>query len=439
MMDIEGFLIPLEAKKALIVSDSDWGIEELEGLLVTLGGEPIGENKSEKMKVVIRKIDAGSYLGKGKISEIANILTAKNLDLLLLDFDLSPSQMKTIEKLVKKLVLDRSGIILEIFNRHAKTKEAKLQVELARLEYFMPRLTNMWTHFERQSGSGGGALKGKGMGEKQIEVDRRLVKDRMNFIRKKLLEVDKSRKLQRAKRDQLMKVALVGYTNAGKSTLLNKLTHSDVLVEDALFATLDASVRMLNPKSRPLILAIDTVGFIDRLPHGLVASFRSTLSSVLEADLLLHVIDASSEEYKRHFKVTMEVLKELEADKIPMQLVFNKIDSLNLAKVEDKEKFQQLKVWATGLTRNQGMLPPVYLSALVPNDVEHLREVILKFFDTKMIDYEFIIPYEDGKLFAKVHECCRLITQKTTEKGTFVKVMTLPEFAEQLNLNKYKV
>ncbi len=436
MMDIEGFLIPLDAKKALIVSDSDWGIEELEGLLVTLGGEPIGENKSESMKVVIRKIDPGSYLGKGKLSEIANILEAKSYDLLLIDFDLSPSQMKTIEKIVKKLVLDRSGIILEIFNRHAKTKEAKLQVELARLEYFMPRLTNMWTHFERQSGSGGGALKGKGMGEKQIEVDRRLVKDRMNFIRKKLTEVEKSRKQQRSKRDQLMKVALVGYTNAGKSTLLNKLTHSDVLVEDALFATLDASVRMLNPKSRPLILAIDTVGFIDRLPHGLVASFRSTLSSVLEADLLLHVIDASSTEYKRHFEVTMDVLKELEADQIPMQLVFNKTDLLEKKNVE---QFQQLKIWATGVTRNSSLPPPIFMSSFQTKDVDHLREMILKFFESMMQTYEFVIPFEDGKMFAKVHECCRIVSHKAIEKGTFVKVKTIPEFAEQLNFQRYKV
>ena len=436
MMDIEGWLIPLQAKKALIVSDSDWGLEELEGLLVTMGGVASGNNGSVSSKVVIRKVDSGSYLGKGKLTEFANILEAKNLDLLLLDFDLSPSQLKTIEKSVKKLVLDRSGIILEIFNRNAKTKEAKLQVELARLEYFMPRLTNMWTHFERQSGSGGGALKGKGMGEKQIEVDRRLVKDRMNFLKKKLTDVEKSRKLQRTKRQQLMKVALVGYTNAGKSTLLNRLTHSEVLVEDSLFATLDASVRMLNPKSRPLILAIDTVGFIDRLPHGLIASFRSTLSSVLEADLLIHVIDSSHKEYKRQFEVTMNVLKELKADKIPMMIVFNKWDQTSEF---EKSFIQELKVWATGVARSHEMMTPIFMSAHNVEQVNSLREAILSFFDQRMHSFEIVVPYEDGKLFAKIHECCRIEKQKPIEKGTFIKVKTMPEFAEQLNFQKYKV
>ncbi|MBI3543668.1 MAG: GTPase HflX, partial [Deltaproteobacteria bacterium] len=318
MIDTEQFLIPLQAKKALLVSDSDWGLDELEGLLTTMGGQAV-----ERLKLPKRRIDAGTYMGSGKVEEIKRILEARELDLMLVDFDLSPSQIKNIEKIFgetideetgekkRKLVLDRSGIILEIFNRHARTKEAKLQVEMARLEYLMPRLAHLWSHFERQSGSGGGALKGKGMGEKQIEVDRRLVKARMDTLKRRLKEAEHSHHLHRRSRESLLKVAIVGYTNAGKSTLLNALTHSEVLVEDALFATLDATVRLLNPKSRPAVLGIDTVGFIDRLPHGLVASFRSTLKEVLEADLLVHVLDASHPEVKRHFDVTMGVLAEL--------------------------------------------------------------------------------------------------------------------------------
>lgn len=435
MIDIEDFLIPLTAKRALIVSDSDWGLEELEGLLVTLGGESVRLSDknpgSQKLKIQVRKIDPGSYIGKGKLEELGRIIESQNLDLLLVDFDLSPSQMKAIETKLKKLVLDRSGIILEIFNRHARTKEAKLQVELARLEYFMPRLLGLWSHFERQRGSGGAALKGKGMGEKQIEVDRRMVKDRMAMIRRKLDEVEAGRKLQRKNRENILKVALVGYTNAGKSTLLNRLTFSDVLVEDALFATLDASVRLLNPKSRPLILAIDTVGFIDRLPHGLVASFRSTLGEVLEADLLLHVIDSSHSEYQRHFEVTMEVLKELGADKIPMILVCNKLDICN--------EIPLIRIWATGVSREFCFDQPCFISANNPDGVEELRNRILKTFEKDMTTYELMIPFEDGKTAAQLYEIGTVEIKRPMESGTFFRFKTVPEFAKKLNLDRYKI
>ncbi|MBI2607166.1 MAG: GTPase HflX [Deltaproteobacteria bacterium] len=434
MIDVDGFLLPLEAARALFVSDGEWGLEELEGLFVTLGGKPVCDAGSEKLLVQIRRIDPGSYLGKGKLEEIARILEARALDLLVVDFELSPSQMKTIEKVTKKLVLDRSGIILEIFNRHARTKEAKLQVEIARLEYLMPRLTRMWTHFERQSGSGGGALKGKGMGEKQIEVDRRLVKDRMNMLHRKLGVVEKSRGLHRRGREALLKVALVGYTNAGKSTLLNRLTHSEVHVEDALFATLDASVRLLNPRSRPVVLAIDTVGFIDRLPHALVASFRSTLGEVLEADLLVHVLEGSHPEVRRHFDVTMAVLKALEADRIPMLLVLNKMDLLS-----SPADAATLKVWATGIARKLSLEAPVFVSAFSDGDVGLLRERILKSFESKMTVYEVVVPFEDGRTAAKIHEVGSIEAKRPTERGTFFRLKTLPEFAEQLNLARYKV
>lgn len=452
MLDVQEFLIPLDKTRALIVSDSEWGIEEMEGLLVTLGGEPIGrgedgevvEGKSHAIEVVLRKIDPGTYIGKGKLDELKRIIESGGLDLMLVDFELSPSQMKAIEQHVGKLVIDRSGVILEIFNRHARTKEAKLQVEIARLEYLMPRLTRMWTHFERQSGSGGGAGgSNRGMGEKQIEVDRRLVKDRILSLKKKLREVESSRGLQRRGRDDLLKVALVGYTNAGKSTLLNKLTHSDVLVEDALFATLDASVRLLNPKSKPIVLAIDTVGFIDRLPHGLVASFRSTLGEVLEADLLVHTLDASHPEVRRHYEVTMEVLKELGADAIPMQIVMNKMDLCTQPHL--------IKIWAKGVARELGDQPdnkdsaclrpdaPIFVSALEPSDVDALREKILKIFESRMEVYEVMIPFEDGKTAAKLHELGRVEKKTATEQGLFFRVKTLPAFAAQLNLEKYRI
>lgn len=436
MFDTNAFLIPLDRRRALIVSDSEWGIEELEGLLTTMGGECV-----ERLLLTKHRIDPKTYIGSGKLEQIQQLMTAKDLDLLLVDFDLSPSQLKNVEKITQKLVLDRSGIILEIFNRHARTKEAKLQVETARLQYLMPRLTNLWSHFERQRGSGGGALKGKGMGEKQIEVDRRLVKDRLTHLRRKLTEVESARSLHRRQRESILKVALVGYTNAGKSTLLNALTRSEVLVEDALFATLDASVRLLTPKSRPAVLAIDTVGFIDRLPHGLVASFRSTLGEVLEADLLVHVLDGSSSEVQRHFEVTMKVLSDLGAGKIPMLLVFNKMDKCS--------KPQMLKIWANSLYREtmeateaqdpgRTLFKPVFLSALEQGQVQALREQILKIFDAQMNVYELVVPYEDGKTVSQIFDLSRVEVKRSLEAGTFFRIRTLPEFAARINVKRYQ-
>ncbi len=435
-MDTSSFLIPLATKNALIVSDTDWGLEEMEGLLTTLG-----VSSTQKLKIIVesgrQKIDPGTYIRAGKLEEITQILENEKLDLLVADFDLSPSQMKNIQKTVKKMVFDRSGVILEIFSRHAKSKEAKLQVELARLEYLMPRLTNMWDHFERQKGAGGAALKGKGMGEKQIEVDRRLVKDRIHFIKKKLKDVEEARQLHRKHRDQILKVALVGYTNAGKSTLLNSLTHANALAKDALFATLDAQIKQLNPKLRPTILAIDTVGFIDRLPHSLVASFRSTLSEVLEADLLLHVLDASHPEYKRQFEVTMEVLTELDASKIPMFLVLNKMD-----RVKTGEAMTSIKLWQASVTRKANetkIVGSLQVSAFDSKSVEALREKVMQYFEKDMQVYEIIVPFDDGKLIAKLHEFGIAVHKKNTEKGMFYTVKTLPEFAAQMNLEKYKI
>lgn len=484
MIDPQEFLIPLNKKRALLVSDSEWGLEELEGLLTTMGGEPV-----ERLKLPKRRIDAGTYMGSGKVQEIKTILEARDLDLLLVDFDLSPSQLKNIEKILgttededgkpkRRLVLDRSGIILEIFNRHARTKESKLQVEMARLQYLMPRLTHLWSHFERQRGSGGGALKGKGMGEKQIEVDRRLVKARMDSLRRRLRDVESTRVLHRKHRASLLKVAIVGYTNAGKSTLLNALTHSDVLVEDALFATLDATVRLLNPKSRPAVLGIDTVGFIDRLPHGLVASFRSTLAEVLEADLLVHVLDASNPEVQRHFDVTMQVLADLGAVKlpekiegegaasavashqgvstvpgpppplekkaqnpregeeersrnIPMLVVFNKMDRCTDAGL--------LKIWGASLVRKYGTEQPLFVSAHRRADVDDTRTRIMKFFERSMETYELIVPFEDGKTAAQLHELGNVEAKRATDQGMFFRVRTMREFADQLNLSRYKI
>ena len=443
MFDAQKFLIPLDKRRALSVSDSDWGLDEIEGLFTTLGGQI-----ASRLKLNKRKIDARTYMGGGKVAEIAAMMAELRVDVLLVDFDLSPSQLKNIEAVLREhlkdqfkddpknngggLVLDRSGIILEIFSRHARTKEAKLQVELARMEYLMPRLSHLWSHFERQTGGGGTALKGKGMGETQIEVDRRLVKDRISQLKRKIQDVERSRDVQRKGREDMLKVALVGYTNAGKSTLLNALTKSDVLVEDALFATLDATVKVLNPKSRPLVLAIDTVGFIDRLPHGLVASFRSTLSEVLEADLLIHVLDASDKEVKRHFQVTKDVLKELGAEQIPSIVVFNKIDRAG-------EQLPLVKVWGASMAREEGLSAPLFVSALDVNLVNQLRQSILTYFERDMTTYEVVVPFEDGKTIAQICQVGRIEARRPVGEGTFFRFKTMEVFAKQFNFKRYRV
>jgi GTP-binding protein HflX len=426
MFDAKQFLIPLEARRGYIVAETQWAIDEMRGLFETLGGVPCGEQL-----IKLRGIDPRSYIGGGKLAEISEKMAAADTSVLLLDFDLSPSQLKNIEKLAKGLVLDRTGVILEIFSRHARSKEAKLQVELARLQYLMPRLTHLWSHFERQRGSGGASLKGKGMGETQIEVDRRLVKDRINSLQRKMKDVDQSRSLHRRSREDLLQVAMVGYTNAGKSTLMNALCHADVLVEDALFATLDSSVRLLNPKSRPAILAIDTVGFIDRLPHNLVASFKSTLSAVLEADLLVHVLDASHPEVRRHYDVTQAVLAELGATDIPQILVLNKTDLCA------PEELALLKVWAAGNTRTAVAGGAMAISAHDTVGVTALRDQILKYFDSIMGVYEVVVPYEDGKTMAQICELGRIETKKELEQGTFVRFRTMDVFAKKFNLTRY--
>lgn len=239
------------------------------------------------------------------------------------DVELTPNQLKNLEKALGKATIDRAGVIIEIFSRHARTKEAKTQVELARLQYLLPRLAHYWTHFERQRGGGANQ---KGMGEKQIEVDRRLLKKRMSLLRDRLTKIESERTVQRSGRDDLLKVALVGYTNAGKSTLLNALTHSEVRAEDKLFATLDASVRALSPDSHPPVVAIDTVGFIKHIPPSLVASFRSTLEELHQADLLVHVVDGSSEHAKEQLDVTVQVLTEMNLGEKPRITVLNKMD-----------------------------------------------------------------------------------------------------------------
>jgi GTP-binding protein HflX len=403
--------------KVLTVGFEKNSLDELDMLLSTLGVKPVG-----RLEAHVRRISPGTYIGKGKIEEIKLLLEEASAEAVIVDVELSPNQLRNLEKEIGKPVLDRPGVILEIFSRHARTNESKTQVSLARLQYLLPRLAHFWNHFERQRG--GGATS-RGMGEKQIEVDRRLVKKRISVLKDRLSAIERERKVQRAGRKDVLKVALVGYTNAGKSTLLNALTHSKVLAEDKLFATLDASVRSLDPYSHPPIVAIDTVGFISNLPHSLVASFRSTLEELREADLLLHVVDASSPHAREQLKVTEGVLEELEVGDKPRMTVLNKADLLptgagrNLARVV-----------APGATS---------VSSFNEQDVDRLRKQILDHFTGGMAVWEVLVPYAESKLESQLHAHGSIEITRHMEKGTFFRLRMEESWAKKLKLEKYRL
>ena len=272
----------------------------------------------------IERPDKRTYVGSGKLEEIQSFIKMEKIDLIIFDDELSPSQLRNIENEVKIKVYDRSLLILDIFLRRAQTAQAKIQVELARFQYLLPRLTRMWTHLERQRGGRG--TRG-GAGEKEIETDKRMVRDRITLLKKQLTKVELQASTRRKSRTGIVRIALVGYTNAGKSSLMNLLGKESVYAKDELFATVDSTVRKVVINNLPFLLS-DTVGFIRKLPHDLIASFRSTLAEVREADLLLHIIDVSSPAYEDHIKVVEQTLVELGGNQIKRINVYNKIDQL---------------------------------------------------------------------------------------------------------------
>lgn len=422
MLDPEQSLIPsLKLKQSrgehftvLSVGYEEDSLAELERLETTLGVQGVS-------RVIIKSnsVHPGLYLGKGKAEEVKAEAERLKVDAIVLDVELSPNQLKNLEKFLGKPVLDRPGIILEIFSQHARTKEAKLQVEIARLQYLLPRLTNFWTHLERQRGGIGL----KGGGEKQIEVDRRLVKTRIAMLNGRLKEISKERAIQRSGRKDLLKVALVGYTNAGKSTLLNALTHSEVLAEDKLFATLDSSVRLLDPFSKPPIVAIDTVGFIRNLPTALIASFRSTLEELNDADLLLHVVDSTSATAGEEIEVTEGVLKELGLEKKPRMVILNKADLLKTPAEKNMAKL---------ISKGAPLV-----SSLDPEVVEKIRALVGDFFANMLQRIEVVIPYEDGKTESQIRAHAQIESEKHLEKGIFFRAKMSPAMIGKLKLERF--
>ena len=317
---------PPAAERAVLVAHAarDHGaggrsLEELALLADTAGAQVMGTLTQRRGTV-----HPGTFLGKGKVEELKSLAAERDADLVIFDDDLSPAQVRNLEKALDRKVIDRSELILDIFARRARTRESRLQVELAQLEYTLPRLTGLWKHLERQAGGIGT----RGPGETQLETDRRLVRERIAKLKGDLESVERERETQRRRRRREFRAALVGYTNAGKSTLFNALTRSRVFVENRLFATLDATTRQMVSPSRQMALLTDTVGFIRKLPHHLVASFHSTLVEAIEADLLLHVVDASDRDFRRQMAAVEGALDQILDEPRPTTLVFNKCDLL---------------------------------------------------------------------------------------------------------------
>lgn len=374
----------------------DEHLEELELLSATAGADVVG-----RVTQRLNRLNPQFLVGKGKADQIVG--QAKELDaqLIIFDDDLSPAQAKNFMKLADNLkVIDRGALILDIFRHHARSREAMTQVELAHLEYLLPRLTRQWTHLERQMGGIGTRA---GMGETQIEVDRRLIRTRISKLKKELEKIEKERVTQSKGRQRFFRVALVGYTNAGKSTLMNALSGADVYVQDQLFATLDTTIRQVDINDSHQILLSDTVGFVRKLPHDLVASFRSTLKEVVDADLLLIMLDASSPHVQDHFGTIQNVLKEIKAGEKRNLIVLNKIDA-----VEDMRVLNQLK---------QSFPNAVMISALDKLRLDELLKTIQAIMDESFQTIEVDIPFTDGKTISEIQDEMDVLEREYHEEG----------------------
>ena len=321
--------------------------------------------------------DPRTFVGSGKLEEIKEYIKAAELQWVVFDDELSPSQARNIERALECHVLDRTGLILNIFAQRARTSHSKTQVALAQYQYLLPRLTRMWTHLDRQRGGAG--LTMRGVGETQIETDRRIILSKISLLKEKLKDIDKQKTVQRKNRESLVRVALVGYTNVGKSTLMNLLSKSDVFAENKLFATLDTTVRKVVIENLPFLLT-DTVGFIRKLPHRLVESFKSTLDELREADLLIHVVDISHPNFEEQIKVVNNTLAEIKVSDKPTIILFNKIDAYTYIQQEDDLTPKQRENWSLEDLKqtylSSGELDTCFVSAKNKENIEELRQLI---------------------------------------------------------------
>jgi GTP-binding protein HflX len=408
------------AKRALLISVFKGGpaqralceehLQELELLAYTYGLEV-----ADKVVCPVRKIEASTFVTQGKLNELVGMASNLNVELVVFDDEISPSQQRNLETAFKIPVIDRTELILGVFEQRAQTKEARLQVELAQLKYEAPRLKRLWTHLSRQAGSAGGGSSGgggylKGEGEKQIEIDRRIIKRDIDQLQQELREVAANREVQRSarQRSDIPVFSIIGYTNAGKSTLLNALTHSNVLVEDKLFATLDTTTRKFTLRNNQEILLIDTVGFIRKLPHLLVAAFRSTLEEAVQADILLHLIDVSHPMAEEQAKTTFEVLQELETEEKPIITVLNKVDL-----VPDSQTIKKLQ-----LTYPK----TVSISALNRQGLSDLEEIMIQELSKQRKVVRLRIPQSDYAIVSEVMRVGNILEQDYADNDVLLHV-----------------
>ena len=410
------------AERAILIgmewgrNDSLWtvddSLEELKQLADTAGATVIKKFIQKRPKP-----DPAFFIGRGKVQELALYAQQENIDLCIFDDELSPAQQRNIESVMGIRILDRTALILDIFAQRARTNEGKLQVELAQLQYTLPRIMGKGLMLSML----GGGIGTRGPGETKLEVDRRRIRDRIAFIKDQIEKVKAVRSLHRSKRkkNNVFEVSLVGYTNAGKSTLLNTLTNSDIYAKDQLFATLDPTTRQLTLPNKQEIIITDTVGFIQRLPHQLIAAFRSTLEVVTEADLLVHVIDVSHELYKEQAAAVHEVLKEIGAETKPVITVYNKIDKLPPdSKLADRLALEE---------------DTVCISAAKKLNLETLQQMIETHLKSKAVEVTLCIPYAETAKAAQLHETANVLEQEYTENGAVMKVILPVEDLEAYN------
>ena len=391
-------------------------LSELKMLAETAGAKVVGQITQK-----LRKINPQYFIGKGKALQIIEQAKILNVKLIIFDDELNPGQVKNFLRLAKNIkIIDRNGLILDIFRKHAQTREAKTQVELAQLEYILPRLTRQWSHLERQMG-GIGTL--AGMGESQIEVDRRLIRQRISKLKKNLTYIEKERQTQSKRRKDEYRVALVGYTNAGKSTLMRALSGEDVLIQDQLFATLDTTIRKVQLDKYHSILLSDTVGFIRKLPHDLVASFRSTLLEVLESNLILVVLDAASDQVSEHLKTIGEVLKELGAERYEALTVLNKIDLIS-----ENGKMNYLK---------RKYPDAIMVSAKDQLRLDRLIAEMIKSMNAGYETVEITFSYEQGKELAKAQENVEVLERHYQNDSIRLKIKGRRNRVKQI-INQYQ-
>ncbi len=369
---------------------------------LVLLADTAGADVLHKILQVKDKFDSAYYIGKGKVEQLAQMCKDDDISLVIFDDDLSPAQVRNLEEMIERKILDRSGLILDIFASRAKTNEAKTQVELAQLNYMLPRLTRMWTHLSKQYGGIGT----KGPGETQIETDRRMIRERISVLKVKLEKIATQRTTQRSGRKEFYSIALVGYTNVGKSTLLNTLSDSKVFVENRLFATLDPTTRLVALDTSTGAMVTDTVGFIRKLPHHLVASFKSTLEEVIEADILLHVIDLSHPQMEEQIEVVKNTIAELGIANKTAIYVFNKIDS-----IEDRSIIKNLQ---------SKYEPSVFISAHRGINILGLKEMLLSMIHSAFTEMTFTISNTDYKTISLLHDLTEITEQKYEENDIII-------------------